>query len=164
VTYGLGKKVPFLGAVPGRDFTAVDCSGFVREALRLATSPAIAFPDGSVNQHDWVRAQGFAKSSPAEATQSDGLVRIAFLRPQDTSSHIGHVLLVSGAKTIESHGGGVGPDSRPWTATGFQASTFVYVLAPDNTSVEGGAFAGAPSAGAPMPAVQTGSRFWGRSG
>ncbi|MGY8662414.1 chitosanase [Bradyrhizobium sp. UFLA05-109] len=164
VTYGLGKKVPFLGAVPGRDFTAVDCSGFVREALRLATNPVIAFPDGSVNQHDWIRAHGFAKSSPAEATHSDGLVRIAFLRPQDTLSHIGHVLLISGAKTIESHGGGVGPDSRAWTATGFQASTFVYVLALDNTSVAGGAAAGLANAGALVPAVQTGPRFWGRSG
>jgi chitosanase len=60
VTYGLGKKVPFFGAIPGRDFTQVDCSGFVREALRRATTPTVAFPDGSVVQHDWIIAQGFA--------------------------------------------------------------------------------------------------------
>ena len=50
VTYGLGAKVPFLGAVPGRDFRKVDCSGFVREAIRRATTPPLAFPDGSVNR------------------------------------------------------------------------------------------------------------------
>ncbi len=135
VTYGLGKKIPSLSSVPGRDFTQVDCSGFVRQALRLGTSPPVAFPDGSVVQHDWVDKQGFANSTPAAALQSDGLVRIAFLRPQDTSSHIGHVVLISGAKTLESHGG-VGPDSRAWTATSWQASTFVYVLARD-TAVAG---------------------------
>jgi hypothetical protein len=136
VTYGLGKKVPSLASIPGRDFTQVDCSGFVRQALRLGTTPAVAFPDGSVNQHDWVRAQGFAKSTAAAALQNDGFVRIAFLRPQDTSSHIGHVVLISGAKTLESHGG-VGPDSRAWTGAGWQASTFVYVLAHDTVAAGG---------------------------
>jgi len=163
VTYYLGKKVPFLAAVPGRDFTQVDCSGFVREVLRLAATPTIVFPDGSVNQHDWIRAQGFAKSSPSEATQSDGLVRIAFLRPQDISSHIGHVLLISGAKTIESHGG-VGPDSRAWTGMGLQSRMFVYILAPDTTTVAGGGGASLLVASSPSYAVQTGPRFWGRSG
>lgn len=147
VTYGLGKKVPSLSSVPGRDFTQVDCSGFVRQALRLGTNPTVAFPDGSVVQHDWIDKQGFAKSTPAAALQSDGLVRIAFLRPQDTSSHIGHVVLIAGAKTLESHGG-TGPDSRPWTATSWQASTFVYVLARDTTVAGGGAMSqAAPSAG-----------------
>ena len=99
VTYGLGAKVPFLGAVPGRDFTKVDCSGFVREAVRRATTPPLPFPDGSVNQHDWVRAHGLERTSVSASLQDDGAVRIAFLRPQDTSSHIGHVVLVAGRKT-----------------------------------------------------------------
>jgi subtilisin family serine protease len=128
VTYGLGKKVPFLGAVPGRDFTRVDCSGFVREAVRLATSPSVPFPDGSVVQHDWVRARGFEKSNVPAGLQNDGMVRIAFLRPQDVPSRIGHVVLIAGGRTLESHGG-VGPDSRPWDGKGWQAKTFVYVLA-----------------------------------
>ena len=102
VTYGLGKKVPFHGAVPGRDFTQVDCSGFVREAVRLATHPMLPFPDGSVVQHDWVRAQAFAASSVIEAGQDDDLVRIAFLRPQDAPSRIGHVVLISAGMTLES--------------------------------------------------------------
>jgi hypothetical protein len=54
-------------------------------------------------------------------------VRIAFLRPQDVSSHVGHVVLLSGGHTLESHGG-VGPDSRPWTGQGWQSKTFVYLL------------------------------------
>jgi cell wall-associated NlpC family hydrolase len=84
VTYGLGAKVPFHGAVPGRDFTQIDCSGFVREAIRLASNPSIPFPDGSVVQHDWVRAHGFERSSATAGSSTDGAVRIAFLRPQDT--------------------------------------------------------------------------------
>lgn len=157
VTYGLGKKVPFLAAVPGRDFTQVDCSGFVREALRLATTPPIAFPDGSVNQHDWIRAQGFAKSTVSAATQNDGLVRIAFLRPQDTKSHIGHVVLIAGGRTLESHGG-VGPDSRAWTGMKWQASTFVYVLARD-TGIAAHGVAMLAGAGPASFTVRNGHRY-----
>ena len=127
VTYGLGKKVPFLGAVPGRDFTQVDCSGFIREAIRLSTTPPLAFPDGSVNQHDWVRSHGFEKSTIAEGMSNDGVVRIAFLRPQDSPHGIGHVVLIDGGMTLESHGG-VGPDSRKWDGKSWQAKAFVYVL------------------------------------
>jgi hypothetical protein len=128
VTYGLGKKVPSLNAVPGRDFTQVDCSGFIREAIRLATSPPVPFPDGSVVQHDWIRARGFKLSTIAEGKNDDGVVRIAFLRPQDSAQRIGHVVLISGGMTIESHGG-VGPDSRVWNGASWQAKAFVYVLA-----------------------------------
>jgi hypothetical protein len=157
VTYGLGKKVPFFGAIPGRDFTQVDCSGFVREALRRATTPTVAFPDGSVVQHDWIIAQGFAKSTVAAAAQSDGFVRIAFLRPQDTSSHIGHVVIISGGKTLESHGG-VGPDSRAWTGTSWQASTSVYILAREAAG-GGASVASAAPSGAATFTVRNGHRY-----
>ncbi|ACA15295.1 peptidase S8 and S53 subtilisin kexin sedolisin [Methylobacterium sp. 4-46] len=131
VTYGLGQKVPFLDAVPGRDFTQVDCSGFVRQVVRLATTPSLRFPDGSVNQHQWARARGLETSSVAEGRATDDVVRIAFLRPQDAGrKRIGHVVLIANGETLESHGG-VGPDSRPWTGTGWQAKAFVYVLARD---------------------------------
>ena len=53
------RRVPFHGAVPGVDFKKIDCSGFVREAIRLATNPSAPFPDGSVVQHDWVRNKKF---------------------------------------------------------------------------------------------------------
>jgi hypothetical protein len=129
VTYGLGAKVPFHGAIPGRGFRAVDCSGFVREVIWQSTTPHKSFPDGSVVQHDWIRDHGFERSTREAALRQDGVIRIAFLRPQDSPSRIGHVVLVHNAKTLESHGG-VGPDSRPWKNTGWQAKSFVYVLKP----------------------------------
>ena len=128
VRYGLGAKVPFHGAVPGKDFKKVDCSGFVREAIWRATNPNLNFPDGSVVQHDWVKNKGFQHVSVADGGLNDNHVRIAFLRPQDTSSNIGHVVLLSGGRTLESHGGGVGPDSRAWTDLSFRTKMFVYVL------------------------------------
>ena len=130
VTYGLGKKVPFFGAVPGRDFTKVDCSGFVREAIRRATTPPIGFPDGSVVQHDWIRAHGFERSTVRAGREHDGVIRIAFLRPQDSPHGIGHVALIANGRTLESHSG-VGPNERDWTGMNWQAKAFVYVLARD---------------------------------
>jgi hypothetical protein len=127
VTYGLGAKVPFPNAVPGKDFQKIDCSGFVREAIRRAEATNIGFPDGSVVQHDWVRAHGFTTCDIASATAMDGLVRIAFLSPTDSPDNIGHVVLVYHGRTLESHGG-TGPDSRPWTGAGWQAHASVYVL------------------------------------
>lgn len=127
VTYGLGKKVPFHGAKPGQDFKKVDCSGFVREAIWRATNPPVNFKDGSVVQHDWIRAQGFATGTREEAMASDNVVRIVFLRQQDSPSGIGHVALVHNGRTIESHGG-TGPNSRAWTVTGWQTKAFVYRL------------------------------------
>lgn len=119
--------MPFHGATPGSDFKSVDCSGFVREAIWRATAPHMNIIDGSVRQHDWVRDAGFEHSSVADALHEDGVIRIAFLRPQDSPSRIGHVAIVHNAFTIESHGG-VRPDSRPWSGSGWQAKTFVYVL------------------------------------
>jgi hypothetical protein len=128
VTYGLGSKVPFFKAKPGVDFTKVDCSGFVREAIREATTPMVPFPDGSVVQHDWLISKHFKKTTVASGKLTDGKVRIAFLSPADTSSHIGHVVLIHNGRTLESHGG-VGPDSRPWTGESWQAASAVYELA-----------------------------------
>jgi lysozyme family protein len=127
VRYGLGAKVPFHGAVPGKNFKKVDCSGFVREAIWRATAPHLNFRDGSVVQHEWIRAQGFTRSTPDAALLRDGAVRIAFLRPQDSSSGIGHVALVHNAQTLESHGS-FGPNSRAWTKTGWQAKAVTYFL------------------------------------
>ena len=127
VGYGLGKKIANDTDQPGRDFTLVDCSGFVRAALRRSTAPRIAFPDGSVVQHDWVRDHGYARQTVADGGLSDGHVRIAFLSPADSPSRIGHVVLILDGKTLESHGG-VGPDSRAWTGQGWQAKARVYRL------------------------------------
>jgi hypothetical protein len=127
VKYGLGKKISPHGATPGTDFTRVDCSGFVRETIWRATTPHFNFPDGSVVQHDFIRDKGYERSTRADALLEDGKIRIVFLRPQDSASHIGHVALVHNAKTVESHGG-VGPNSRDWTNTGWQAKAVVYIL------------------------------------
>lgn len=129
VRYGLGDKVPFYGAVPGKDFDRVDCSGFVREAIRRATDRQVKFPDGSVQQHDWVRKNGFARGTTADGSLVDGAVRIAFLRPQDGAKGIGHVALIRNGATMESRGG-VGPDRVRWTGASWQAKAFVYLLRP----------------------------------
>lgn len=130
VGYGLGAKCR-PGAVPGRDFTRIDCSGFVREAMRRSTNLGSRFPDGSVVQHDWVKANRFERVDRGQAALADGAVRIAFLSPSDSPQRIGHVVLLHGGKTLESHGG-VGPDSRPWTGTGWQAKATVYLLSPQD--------------------------------
>ncbi len=130
VAYGLGAKVPFFGAVPGRDFQKVDCSGFVREAVRLSTTPSLPFPDGSVVQHDWIQGRGFALSSIADGKLTDGLVRIAFLSPRDSGHNIGHVVLIANGATLESRGG-IGPVSLPWDGAGWQAKAAVYLLGRD---------------------------------
>jgi hypothetical protein len=127
VGYKLGANVPSDAAVPGRDFTNVDCSGFVRAAIRRSTHPAAQFPDGSVTQHDWVKAKGFATATIADGELVDDKVRIAFLEPKDVPSRIGHVVLIRSGRTAESHGG-VGPDSRAFDGTGWQSKAKLYVL------------------------------------
>jgi len=127
VGYALGAKVPNDNSVPGRDFTAVDCSGFVRAAIRRATNPIVPIPDGSVVQQDWVQAKGFMRGTVADGSLKDGKIRIAFLNPQDSPEGVGHVVLILNSATVESHGG-VGPDSRPFTGVGWQAKAKVYLL------------------------------------
>lgn len=127
VKYGLGAKVPFHGATPGVHFTKVDCSGFVREAIWRSTTPRLNFKDGSVVQHDWIKAQGYKKGTIDDALLSDGATRIVFYRPQDSPSGIGHVALVHNGRTLESHGG-TGPNTRVWNKAGWQSKAFVYLL------------------------------------
>ncbi len=127
VVYGLGKKIAKDSDQPGKDFKQVDCSGFVRAGIRRSTTPKLAFPDGSVVQHDWVRDQGYPRETIADGMKTDGHIRIAFLSPADSPVHIGHVVVIINAKTIESHGG-AGPDSRAWTGAAWQAKARVYRL------------------------------------
>jgi hypothetical protein len=122
VKYGHGAKVPSDTAVPGRDFTKFDCSGFVRAAIRRATDPVVPLHDGSVVQQEWVQDEGFVAGSVADGMLTDGKVRIAFLNPKDSPEGIGHVVLVCNAVTAESHGG-VGPDARPFDGQGWQCES-----------------------------------------
>ena len=132
VGYGLGSKAPTLSAVPGRDFHAIDCSGFVRWSLYQAAGHC-TLPDGSVVQHDWIEAHGFKKSDVASAELHDGAVRIAFLSPADGGG-IGHVVLIVNGQTVESHGH-YGPDRRFWTGDAWQGKCAVYVLAPPLSTI-----------------------------
>lgn len=128
VGYKLGAKIPSDSAIPGKDFTDVDCSGFVRAAIRRSTDPkSTEFPDGSVQQHDWVQAKRFSASSVADGSLKDGKIRIAFLLPEDSPKKIGHVVLIRNAATAESHGG-TGPDSRVFDGTDWQAKAKLYLL------------------------------------
>jgi hypothetical protein len=132
VAYGLGAKAPSDVSKPGSPappgFVRIDCSGFVRAAVRRATHPPLgAFPDGSVVQHDWVKAHAFRRGAVDDGNLSDGKVRIAFLPPAAVASHIGHVVLLYDGKTLESHGG-VGPDRRVWTGLPWRTKTEVFEL------------------------------------
>jgi hypothetical protein len=132
VTYGLDKKAPNDASQPGDPappgFVQLDCSGFVRAAIRRSTTPKLAaFPDGSVQQHDWVKAQGYPKAAVADGAAQDGKVRIAFLPPNASPEHIGHVVLIHDGQTLESHGH-VGPDRRQWTSLPWRTSTEVFEL------------------------------------
>lgn len=129
IAYGYGSKAPFHGAVPHKDFTSIDCSGFVREMLWVAT-PAdkrIDIVDGSFNQHRQIREAGFKVSSPDSAKARDGVLRIAFLNPEDGTNGVGHVALVLNGQTYESCGG-FGVCRRTWTGKRWQAKCHVYVL------------------------------------
>lgn len=128
VGYGLGSKIEPLSKQAGEGISLVDCSGFVRWVIYHAAN-GLTIPDGSVNQHDWADAQKFKQSDFAGALQHDNGVRIAFLRPQDTLEHVGHVVLIVNGQTAESHGHH-GPDRRVWGSQGFMQHCSVYVLTP----------------------------------
>lgn len=131
IGYGLGSKAHDL-ADPAPDYSRIDCSGWVRAAICVATFGQTVLPDGSVNQHDWCDRVGLKKSSRAALLLLDGRLRICFIVP--TLEHsVGHVFLCRNLKTMESWGGH-GPGSRSVLAhisLGIlqQATSAVYVLA-----------------------------------
>jgi hypothetical protein len=128
VVYNLGAKIPLKpNLVPGKDYKSVDCSGEVRFLLWVASGGRVVLPDGSWIQHQAVKKAGFKKSSVDSAKLQDGVLRIAFLDPNDSHSHIGHVVLVLNGETLESHGSH-GPNRRAWNGTGWQEKASVYVL------------------------------------
>ena len=129
VKYGLGWKASpidvnsgvFMGRSPlGLKGRKIDCSGFVRYLMNKAIDGFLV-PDGSVNQHDWVRASGFKPSADMDAM--DGALRIAFIPPRP----IGHVVLILNGWTFESHGG-LGVDRRKWGSCKWMSRATGYVL------------------------------------
>ncbi len=127
VGYELGAKAGDLEAVPP-DYTAIDCSGWVRAAVAVATEGRTILPDGSVVQNEWCAAQGLKRSTWSACRLQDGLTRIAFIRPNRFRT-VGHVYLTRLGRTLESWGGH-GPGSRAVTTHILSAETTdVYVLA-----------------------------------
>jgi len=127
VSYELGAKADDLLAVPP-DYRAIDCSGWVRAAVAVATDGRLILPDGSVNQNDWCAAHDLKRSTFPACRLQDGLTRIAFIRPS-ILHRIGHVYLAHNGRTLESWGGH-GPGSRPIITHILSAETTdVYVLA-----------------------------------
>lgn len=127
IGYRLGAKAEDLLAVPP-DYSEIDCSGWVRAAVAVATDGRLIMPDGSVNQNDWCEAHDLKRSAYAACRLLDGLTRIGFVRPSP-KHWIGHVYLVHQGRTLESWGGH-GPGSRPILSHILNAETTdVYVLA-----------------------------------
>jgi len=127
VGYELGGKAHDLRAIPP-DYHAIDCSGWVRAAVAVATEGKVTMPDGSVVQNDWCVSRGLKRSDFAGACLRDGLTRIGFIRAGGFHP-VGHVYLVQNGRTLESFGGH-GPGSRPVTTHVLSAETTdVYVLA-----------------------------------
>ena len=127
VTYRMDAKADPLSLQAG-GFTELDCSGFSRWCLfhALGQPDPYDFPDGSVQQHEWVKAQGLKESSYSSAEFSDGVVRIAFLTPEDGGG-VGHVVLICNGRTMESHGG-VGVGQRDWDAEKYPFMSLMQVF------------------------------------
>lgn len=131
IGYGLGDKADAdgrgLAENPPR-YAAIDCSGWVRAAVAVATGGRTVLPDGSVCQNDWCTRQGLKRSDREALRLRDGRTRIAFIRP--SAAHpVGHVYLARQGRTLESWGGN-GPGSRSVSVRVLAAETTdVYVLA-----------------------------------
>ncbi len=125
IRYGLGSKAPNLNAIPGVDFSRIDCSGYVRWLIWQAAK--FPFPDGSVQQHERVREWGLKPSTIDAGARMDNVVRIAFLPPLRAFGGVGHVALIHMAETLESCGGR-GPCRRPWGSCAWMNRVDVYVL------------------------------------
>ena len=103
IGYKLGAKADDLAGEPP-DYDHIDCSGWVRAAVAVASHGQTILPDGSVNQNDWCAGQGLKRSTFAACRLQDGLTRIAFIRPS-LKHAIGHVYLARNGRTLESWGG-----------------------------------------------------------
>ena len=109
IGYGLGSKAHNLMAIPP-DYSEIDCSGWVRAAVAIATGGVTILPDGSVIQHEWCDQVGLKKSAWPALLLRDGCTRLCFIVPSPAHP-VGHVLLVRNGQTYESWGGH-GPGSR----------------------------------------------------
>jgi hypothetical protein len=118
-------------STPPDTIDELDCSGFTRYALYQAAGWTI--PDGSENQLDWYRNQGFERlASYSQVNRNNGRgLYIAFIKADTNGAgHIGHVWFVYKqrdeipAETLECHGGG-GIGSRPWNTAGLSHEEYM---------------------------------------
>lgn len=116
VVYRYGAKIR-PGGIPGHDFTSVDFSGLVRELVRRATDLNGKFPP---DRH-------FKRLDRRDDKLKDGVVRIAFMKPNDSQNDIGHVALVHDGYTRESHGG-TGLNRRVRDGAGWQGKSYLHAL------------------------------------
>lgn len=114
VTYDFGGKAPSL-TCDTSEIDGIDCSGFVRYALAKASDQKFILPDGSSNQRDRCNQIGLHKlasySDVQYGAKDPNRLFIAFIAAH--GGHPGHVWLVRGGVTMESHGG-AGVSSREW--------------------------------------------------
>ncbi len=123
--YGLGDKIDLSTPYDKLPGDSIDCSGYVRLAVYKITHGEVKMKDGSANQNDWCRDQGFKKTDYTNAALSDDRIRIAFIRPPSSKRH---VWMIVNGKTIESCGGH-GPTRRDWnTKVLIENVTDCYVL------------------------------------
>ncbi len=88
----------------------VDCSGYIQWLVYQGSDGQLLLPDGSVNQHAEILRLGFPiRDYGAALRDTTGAVFINFFRPSVRLA--GHVWLLSGGRTMESHFG-KGIDSR----------------------------------------------------
>lgn len=117
---GAVNGIPYVwGAKPSSSLTTdqisgADCSGWWRY---LMGRQGIEVPEGSQEQMEWCKAQGFqcitnyADVGNAAAGELFACFILDTRGHQD--GHAGHVWNCEGGETMESHGG-AGVDSRPW--------------------------------------------------
>lgn len=126
-SYKLGKKAPKLTSQLG-GIDLIDCSGYTRIVLYKAGG--VTIPDGSANQLQWFREQGFKRSDHSAGKLKDGALRVAVL-PQQPGPGVGrHVAFILDGKTYESSPKTKGPGSRKWNGLGWQSKCVVFVLTP----------------------------------
>lgn len=115
-TYRLGAKAPTLKS-GCTDFGEIDCSGESRWLVARASNGAIILPDGSVTQQEWC-AERLSPVDYHDAAQCEASkLFICFISPASSQrtgrGPIGHVFLMAGGLTYESHYPN-GVSRRPW--------------------------------------------------
>jgi hypothetical protein len=110
--YDLGSKLALNTELDDLSGKSIDCSGYARLLVYHCTDGETIMPDGSFNQNEWCKTQGFKRTEYKNASLSDDRLRIAFIRPP---SHNRHVWLIINGMTIESFGGH-GPGRRVWNS------------------------------------------------